>query len=158
MHGFDDGAGLWKKLGIKGEILATDKILHHQLWFAAAGALLAHATGDTRIQQRVERFLDKLESNLLVYPDGLIMQRIVPSKLGAGSLSFLNKGLGYLKRAVVNPLTGRGLRYKESRLSDHESVCFCHAEKRRLRRRLFSDPPVCKNFGLRIFGNDAGSP
>lgn len=114
MHEFDSARGLWKKLGINGEVLGVDAIVHHQLWFAAAGAVLANATGDKEIRARIDRFLEHMDRNLLVYGSGLIMQRILPPMKGTSALRPVHQGLGYLKRAVVNPIMGRGLRYKEN--------------------------------------------
>lgn len=114
MHEFDGARGLWKKLGVNGEVLGVDAIVHHQLWFAAAGAVLANATGDKEIRARVNRFLEHMKRNLIVYGSGLIMQRILPPMKGSSALWPIHHGIGYLKRTVVNPILGRGLRYKEN--------------------------------------------
>lgn len=72
-HPFNDRLGLWKRVEIDGEILCFDSTFNHQLWFAAAGALLAMDNDvDPEIDRRVRRFLDKIESQISVGESGLI--------------------------------------------------------------------------------------
>lgn len=71
LHPFDSRLGLWRRVEVNGAILSFDHTLNHQLWFAAAGGLLApHAAAEIGLQ--VERFLDCLPQNLQIYPSGLI--------------------------------------------------------------------------------------
>ena len=62
-----------------------DPTLNHQLWFAAAGALLApHA--DPEVGERVMCFLDCLDANLAVDASGLVRQPIAPWRVLHGDL------------------------------------------------------------------------
>lgn len=74
-HPFDADAALWRRVEVDGTILSHDRAFNHQLWFAAAGALLApHA--DPAVGARVRRFLDRLDDHLQLYWSGLIAHRL----------------------------------------------------------------------------------
>lgn len=70
-HGFDPGLGLWQRLEVDGRSLGFDVTFNHQLWFAAAGTLLAPLVGP-EVARRVGRFLDRLGHNLAVRGDGVV--------------------------------------------------------------------------------------
>ena len=73
LHPFDERLGLWKSVEIDGERLSFDGTFNHQLWFAAAGGILAHHPAvSNRIHHRVITFLDRIGSNLGLYDSGLI--------------------------------------------------------------------------------------
>ncbi len=57
LHPSSPVRGLWRRVDVDGSLLTVDPTFNHQLWFAAAGALL-DPTGDTEIGDRVGRFLD----------------------------------------------------------------------------------------------------
>ena len=80
MHPQDTRTGLWKRVEIDGTILPYDATFNHQLWFAAAGGLLAELpwTSD-RVNDRVECHLDSLEANVRLYPSGLIFHPLKPT-------------------------------------------------------------------------------
>lgn len=71
LHPFGEAAGLWRRVGADGSYLSVDPTFNHQLWFAAAGALLL-PSNDARVARRVLRFMDALPKNLALYPSGLI--------------------------------------------------------------------------------------
>jgi hypothetical protein len=71
LHPFNERLGLWRRVNVDGSYLPLDMTFNHQLWFAAAGALLLPAE-DKRVEQRVTRFMDRLSRNMAVYPSGLI--------------------------------------------------------------------------------------
>ncbi|NNM01053.1 MAG: agl cluster protein AglQ [Gammaproteobacteria bacterium] len=72
LHDFDTVTGLWFRLEVDGTRLSIDRAFNHQLWFAAGGALIDSAD----VRQRCERFLDRLEDNIVVCPNGLIWQQV----------------------------------------------------------------------------------
>lgn len=73
LHPFDDQLGLWKSVEIDGQPLGFDGTLNHQLWFAAAGGLLArNRSVSDLVNQSVSTFLDRIESNMELYDSGLI--------------------------------------------------------------------------------------
>jgi hypothetical protein len=52
---------------------------NHQLWFAAAGGLLAdHPNSDPTVDEQVRRYLDELDGNLNVMENGLIYHPFKP--------------------------------------------------------------------------------
>lgn len=71
MHPFDADAALWRCVAADRCYLDFDLTFNHQLWFAAAGALLAPAAGP-EVGTRVRRFMDRLEGNMALYRSGLI--------------------------------------------------------------------------------------
>jgi len=80
LHPFDESLGLWRALEIDGRCLHWDATFNHQLWFAAAGALLAgHASPE--VARRVARFLERLPRLLGVHGDGLIRHWLAPAGL-----------------------------------------------------------------------------
>jgi hypothetical protein len=77
LHPFDHAVGLWRRVHVSGKVASYDLTFNHQLWFAAAGALLDN---DPRgaIGSRVMRFLDRAnESYLKVAPSGRIKHLII---------------------------------------------------------------------------------
>lgn len=137
LHEFDQERGLWKKLGLDSTPLGEDKIAHHQLWFAAVGARLAKATLNREIQQQVERFLEKADDNLLTYRKGLIMQRIMPEGKRGGLWISVLRIFVYVKRGMINPLLGRGLRRKEKGYHVYNLYAFAMLKKAGFGKEIF---------------------
>jgi hypothetical protein len=77
LHPFDERVGLWRRVEIDGRDLGFDPTLNHQLWFAAAGALLAPSAG-AEVGRRVARFLACLPRNLALRRDGLVRHWVAP--------------------------------------------------------------------------------
>ncbi|MES3518012.1 MAG: hypothetical protein PPP58_10145 [Natronomonas sp.] len=72
-HPFDRRLAAWRPVEIDGTSLPLDMTFNHQLWFAAAGAILANLPEvDPRVGRRVERFLDELAANVDTTPEGRI--------------------------------------------------------------------------------------
>lgn len=79
-HPQDERTGLWKRIAIDGHVLPFDATFNHQLWFAAAGGLLAALPWSSpRVDERVRTHLDELETNLRLYDDGLVFHPLKPS-------------------------------------------------------------------------------
>ena len=74
-HPFNEGLGLWNPLEVDGRVLPIDTTFNHQLWFAACISL-AEVERRTEILRRVKRFLDCLDANLTVLPNGLVYHPI----------------------------------------------------------------------------------
>jgi len=69
-HPFNEELGLWNRVDVDGNVLSEDPTFNHQLWFAACISLVK-ASQSERILKRVKRFLDCLNKNLTVLPNGL---------------------------------------------------------------------------------------
>ncbi len=81
LHRQDRRTGIWKRTGIDGRTLPFDATFNHQLWFAAAGGLLADVPSVGKsVDERVRTFLDELETNLRLYPSGLIFHPLKPTR------------------------------------------------------------------------------
>ena len=83
LHDFDEATGLWFRLDVDGTRLSVDRAFNHQLWFAAGAALI----DSPEIRQRCRRFLDVLEHNVVLCPNGLIWQQVnaAPARLAEAS-------------------------------------------------------------------------
>lgn len=77
LHPFNEKAALWTPVNADGTYHGVDHTFNHQLWFAAAGGLLAPHAGE-EVQARVTRFLDRMSYRLRTHPSGLIRHLIVP--------------------------------------------------------------------------------
>lgn len=74
---FDQQLGLWERIEIDGKNLSFDRTLNHQIIFAARAAELHHH--DDQVNDRITRFLDRLEANLSLRSDGRIVHYVRPS-------------------------------------------------------------------------------
>ncbi len=88
-HPFDKSIGLWEAVEVDGELLSFDRTLNHQVIFAAAGAELS--SHSTYADQTVSRFLERFDSNIEIYKNGLIRHYIQPSLSTVLNLVFSNK-------------------------------------------------------------------
>lgn len=84
LHPFDERVGLWRRVETDGRDLGFDPTLNHQLWFAAAGSLLA-ASADAEVARRVARFVACLPRNLALRRDGLVRHWVAPFGLARRS-------------------------------------------------------------------------
>ena len=76
---FSRRLGAWQVIDIDGSNKGYDFTLNHQIWFAASGAQIVEAaTESNQIECQVVQFLDELDSNLHLYPSGLIYHNIHP--------------------------------------------------------------------------------
>ncbi len=103
LHPFSPVGGLWRRVDVDGSLLTVDPTFNHQLWFAAAGALL-DPTGDTEIGDRAGRFLD-----------------------GALAQTFAVRRTGRIRHEAVQPWLARargllvGLKYPRTRLKQRRA-------------------------------------
>ncbi|MEX2409824.1 MAG: agl cluster protein AglQ [Candidatus Paceibacterota bacterium] len=72
-HPFDTKYMAWKFLNVDGSYNGFDKTFNHQLWFAAAGALLKKH--DEKIDEYVNLFLNQLNTHLELYSDGCVIHK-----------------------------------------------------------------------------------
>ncbi len=76
LHPFDERLGVWRRVNVDGSYLSFDMTFNHQLWFAAAGALISpQASGE--VQNRVRCFMARVEHLLDVYSPGLIRHSLM---------------------------------------------------------------------------------
>ncbi|SDJ68254.1 glycoside hydrolase family 88 protein [Natronorubrum texcoconense] len=79
LHSFDDQLAAWDYVDVDGQFQSLDKTFNHQLWFAMAGAMLAHCPDtEPKIKHQVHSFLDELPENLNLYDSGLIYHPFKP--------------------------------------------------------------------------------
>lgn len=98
LHPFDEGSGRWRVVNVDGSFAPVDMTFNHQLWFAAAGGFLL---GNAAIRHQVRRFMDKLDANLEIYDNGLIVHGL------AGGQPLKQPLKTRLKRAI-KPILRRG--------------------------------------------------
>jgi len=92
LHPFDDATGLWCRVAADGTHLGLDMTFNHQLWFAAAGGLLAQYGAD-EVGARVRRFMDCLEDHLGIYSSGLIRHPLTRAFSWRGKMRDLISGM-----------------------------------------------------------------
>lgn len=94
LHPFEEKLGLWRRVDTDGSRLGFDPTFNHQLWFAAAGALLL-PTADGHVEQRITRFLDLLPVNMGLYRSGLVRHAIkrIPASSKAEGIRRVIRGL-----------------------------------------------------------------
>jgi len=109
LHPFSERRGLWQRVNVDGSLGGVDTTFNHQLWFAAAGALIdPDPAGE--IGSRVIRFLDSaLAGALRTHRSGRVRQAVGPD-----SASTIVKGWA---RALFSPASTRrrsaALAYRE---------------------------------------------
>lgn len=69
LHPFNDSVGLWQRRDIDGSLLSFDPTFNHQLWFAAAAALLDETP---TARQSAAVFLTKVAAVVQTFPNGII--------------------------------------------------------------------------------------
>ncbi len=74
-HPFDARTGLWTRVEVDGTLLGPDWTLNHQLWFAAAGAVLAPLAA-AEVGERVRAFLSALPRSLALHRDGAVRHAV----------------------------------------------------------------------------------
>jgi len=73
MHPYDKTAAAWIRKNVDGSNNGFDKTFNHQLWFAAAGALLSEMNYD--IKELVIHFMDNMNKHVELYYDGCIKHK-----------------------------------------------------------------------------------
>ncbi|MDF9744107.1 agl cluster protein AglQ [Natrinema salsiterrestre] len=118
-HPQDERTGLWKRVEIDGRILPFDATFNHQIWFAAAGGLLADLPWTSpRVDDRVRTHLNELENNIRLYPNGLIFHPLKPPQSLRRYAHLVRTderariGLTLLTSSVPLPSRRRQLRWK----------------------------------------------
>lgn len=76
LHPFDEKRGIWKAVNVDGSHSDFDGTFNHQLWFAAAGALLSEDSQND-IAKKIVCFLDVLDKRLKISSKGLIAHPLV---------------------------------------------------------------------------------
>lgn len=77
LHPFDENVGLWHRVDVDGATLSFDGTFNHQLWFAAAAALLRRTPA---AQERAKIFLERVASQVDMYRNGVVFH---DSKMGS---------------------------------------------------------------------------
>lgn len=74
-HKFDKKQGLWHRIDSSGSAGRIDQTFNHQLWFAACSAPLIKYYPHV-IDADITRFIDRLNKNIFILPEGLIWHEI----------------------------------------------------------------------------------
>lgn len=114
LHPFDLNFGLWKIVDISGNINNFDVTFNHQLWFAAAGAILSNRLKETTIINSVELFINKLEENLAIYENGLIKHPIPFKNYQTGKIKRIYREIRKIQNKIRNKIYKFDIRYKEN--------------------------------------------
>lgn len=107
LHPFDSRLAAWKTVDIDGSVVGFDMTFNHQLWFAAAGAVLdQRGTVDTAVSRRVDRFLDELASTMQLHDSGAIAHLLEPAFDPVKYATIFADGL---KRGTAHKMVASGL-------------------------------------------------
>src|SRR5690606_26670172 len=107
LHPFQEREGGWQTILLNNQPSIFDYTFNHQLWFCAAGAMIA-ASGRKRPEASVYKFLDNLDKHLKLYSNGLICH-LSPQFLSA---TVLDKAKGVVK--AINNFKHRKYLYQKS--------------------------------------------
>jgi len=81
LHPFEARQSLWRRVNVDGSWNTIDPTFNHQLWFAAAGALLFEH-GGRDVRDRVEAFVNWAErGGLRLHGNGRVRHKIPPKAL-----------------------------------------------------------------------------
>lgn len=78
LHPYLSEFGLWKRVNVDGSHSTIDDAFNHQLWFAAAGGLLANHNDE--IKNIISSFLEKVSENFNIHLSGLVKHTLPNSK------------------------------------------------------------------------------
>lgn len=109
---FNYSLGIWNRLNTANETLSVDTTFNHQLWFAAAGAMINNFVPDEQIEQQLRRFTNRLPINITVRKNG---------RIGHFTLNDQNGVLGYpgkfyrdVKSDLAELMNKPSFKYKET--------------------------------------------
>jgi len=105
-HPFREKIALWRRVAVDGQYLGLDPTLNHQIWFAAAGALLVPFVTE-EVDRRVRSFLGQLNDHFRVRRSGLTRHTITPS------FSWVKLAKYTAKRITQSSTERQALRRKE---------------------------------------------
>ncbi|UMZ74719.1 hypothetical protein [Natranaerofaba carboxydovora] len=111
LHPFDDNLGLWVVVNVDGSYKGFDMTFNHQLWFAAAGALLHNLQQNQECRRQIDIFLKKIKHNFQVYNNGLIKHKIQRKHNKKEKLRW---GYDLCKNWKNRLVSGRNMVYKEN--------------------------------------------
>ncbi|MAG32822.1 MAG: agl cluster protein AglQ [Deltaproteobacteria bacterium] len=103
LHPFLAEHGVWRGVNVDGSYGPIDPTFNHQLWFAASGSLVADATGNAKVRERVRGFMDHLDWSFQVRKNGSVRHGMRPRSLPKRlyeEFRILRQGRGYWKRQV----------------------------------------------------------
>lgn len=69
---FNNTLGIWKRLNTENKVLTVDTTFNHQLWMAAAGAMIVSYRDDVQIRNQLDRFISRLNKNMTIRRNGRI--------------------------------------------------------------------------------------
>lgn len=105
LHPFNPQEGVWQSVNVDGSHGPVDDTFNHQLWFAAAGGMIA---GNPEISRQVGVFMDHLDANLGIYGNGLIIHSLKPrhklKRVVKDTLRFI-RGRAYTNTVINKAIT-----------------------------------------------------
>lgn len=107
---FNDKIGLWNRREVDGTLIGYDTTYNHQLWFAAAGALICSYKKDDEIERRVFCFLQRSNKTFYVFNTGLTYQCAV---FGADVVKKLKAYKRLITEIIKRSINKPSLQYKE---------------------------------------------
>lgn len=110
IHDFNETLNLWHRCDPEGKTGRIDYTFNHQLWFAAASAVLNKLCNDDTISNQLTSFFDGIQFNLQTYPSGLIRHGILRRDTFSDRVkNFIRPAYGFYERLS----SGKTMKYKE---------------------------------------------
>ena len=110
---FNEDLAIWNRINTKGKKLSVDATFNHQLWFAAAGAMIYAYKKDDAIAKNLDAFIAKLSNNITIRKDGRI-GHFTMNDQNAKLVGCVGRIYRDLKNDVLEILCKPSLAYKEA--------------------------------------------
>lgn len=127
---------LWTRITEQGKDIGFDLTYNHELWFAAAGALILDYKYDAEIDKQVREFLQMSLKGFRILPDGII-NHYVDTWVGLKRAISFNKR--YYSKLIADISGKPSMRYKEEGYHLFSMYAFAMLQKR------YADHPFFKS-------------
>lgn len=109
---FNTGLSLWNRRNTQNKELGVDVTFNHQLWIAAAGAIINNYREDKEIADRIRIFIKALPKNCTIRTCGRVGHFTASDT--HGFISEIGRRVRDVKSDVCEGLNRRSMAYKES--------------------------------------------
>jgi len=109
---FNNTLGIWKRLNTENKVLSVDTTFNHQLWLAAAGAMIISYRNDDEIKNQLTRFISRLDKNMTVRKNGRIAHFTLNDQ--NGFIGYFGQIYRDITNDIKEALNKPSLAYKEA--------------------------------------------
>jgi len=109
---FNSSLGIWNRINTQNKVLSVDTTFNHQLWLAAAGAMICSYKNVPEIEKQLRRFCDRLPVLMTIRRDGRIAHFTLNDQNGI--LGYPGRIYRDLKSDIAELLGRPSFAYKEA--------------------------------------------